>query len=280
MFVPWRRWLLALSLGAVAACTHLPPDESRFVLPDGRRVSTAAVPPASRPAPRSSLLSSPDLDFRIATTELSPYSITYIAHRDAAHGAIVDQTTDSGKLRHLYWFPHAGRREPKAALLDIVALEYLYTMALAGDAEARYSVRSIDEGKGGSARSQQEALRKVAELRQRAIGSLQQAGDRPVMQWTLVSLEPHFESGHDRAAVRIRGDRGSLKGLIVSFGRAPHSGCEAVSDENGIAGCELVDLHGHKGHYEHDDAPVVATFVGRVTPREVMPPTIVLIRKP
>lgn len=267
------RWLLGACAGVLAACTHLERAAGWIVLPDGRQVSTAVVPPASQPAPRSTLLSNRDLDFRVARVGAGPHVVTYLVHRDVVHGVIVDHQADGEKLRSFHWLSRARHGERESALLDIVAIEYFYVMALAGDAEIRYSLNTEQQAIG----SQQALLTALAELRGRMIGHLPQsvAG---VMPWVMVDLEPQ-PGRADQPAVRIRGDRGPLMGATVSFGRAPHSGCEATSDDRGIARCELVDLHGHDRHDDHD-AAVVATFAGGTTPTVVLPPTILVIRSP
>ena len=267
------RWLLGACAGVLVACTHLEPAAGRIVLPDGRKVSTAVVPPASRPAPRSTLLSKRDLDFRVAKVEAGSHVITYLVHRDVVHGVIVDHQAAGEKVRSFHWLSRARPGERESAMLDVVAIEYLYVMALAGDAEVRYSLNVENQAAG----SQQALLSGLAELRGRVINRLPQPLEG-VMPWVMVDLEPQPGSA-DQQAVLIRGDRGPLTGMTVSFGRAPHSGCAATSDDRGIARCELVDLHGHDRHDDHD-AAVVATFAGGTTPTVVMPPTIAVIRSP
>jgi len=252
------RWILGVCIGVLAGCAHLAPEE-RVVLPDGRQVTSAAIPADSRPAPRSLLLSSPDLEFRVASAKAGPYEVTYLVHRGALHGAIVEEP--GGKRRHVHWVRRGGPD-------DVVALEYLYGMTLASDAEIEYSM-------DGVVQSHSDLLRALAQLRKRAAERVQLYG-RAVAPWTMVVLQPHFHRDHERASVRIVDERGPLSGMKVSFGRAPHSGCEAESDEHGVASCELVDLHGHDGHDDHAE-PIVATFVGSVAPGRVMPPTTLTI---
>ena len=263
------RGLLVACCTALVACAHVAEKDGRGpLLPEGRALSTV-VPSTARPAPRSSLLSDPALPFSIATEAVGSYRVTYLGHLGVVHGEIVEEKTDRGHLRHVTWVPRGPLGGADAAMVDVVALEHLYTMVLAGDAESEYRMGSIQ----GSA---SEALRELAKLRQVAIGKV--AG-RDLKHWGLVRLDPQPGGGHDRAAVLVRNDRGPLPGMRISFGRAPHSGCEAESDETGVASCDLVDLHGHEEHHDEDEAAVVATFGGRVTSDHVMPPTLALIRK-
>lgn len=55
-------------------------------------------------------------------------------------------------------------------------------------------------------------------------------------------------------AATIRGPTSPASGMEVAFSEARHSGCFAVTDEAGIARCELEDYHGDDGHAHEEKA--------------------------
>jgi hypothetical protein len=99
--------------------------------------------------------------------------------------------------------------------------------------------------------SHAEVLRSIAWARQCVASSLRLQADAPILQWQVISMEPYGTEDNtdtERVGARIKDARGPVSGAHVAFGRAPHLGCYATSDANGVAACTLQDPHGHGEH--------------------------------
>jgi hypothetical protein len=165
--------------------------------------------------------------------------------------------------------------------LQIATLENLYVLALRQDAEARFCLAAetqrCDAAKDGY--SHAELLRALVQARDSAL--TRASRDKPGIPWRVISMAPAPPAGADadQVGVRVMRDERPMEGAAVFFNRAPHSGCSAKTNADGVATCELVDQHGDgDSHAEHDRTPVVVTYPGDVRADLVLVPTTLVMQ--
>jgi hypothetical protein len=154
-------------------------------------------------------------------------------------------------------------------------LERLYVLALKLDPEAAFcftpSATGCDSSELGN--SHAEVLRQIALLRETVLTKMA-ARETP---WRMVSFAARGESADgERVSVRVTADGKPVRGTNIFFSQAPHSFCAAKTDNDGVAGCQLVDQHGDEDEH-HDSRGVVATFPGEVGSERVLPPTTFIL---
>jgi len=233
---------------------------------------------AAVPAPRSTLVSRPDLRFSVARDMRGASEVTVLVH-DMAPGTrvavatVISSNSPEGPHIAVRRLPLPGEHD---AVLDVAVLEHLYVLAVQQDGRGRFCLAlagpACDPAKGGE--SHAEVLRRLVDARQGALNAAHAAG----VPWSVVSMTPAPppSAGADRVAVRVTAGERPLPGANIHFSRAPHSGCVATSDAHGLATCELVDYHGDDGD---DDAnvPVVATYPGDVRADRAWVPTTAVV---
>ena len=162
------------------------------------------------------------------------------------------------------------RPGPAKGDVKVGTIERLYVLALRQDPEARFS---FDKGKQVS---HAELLGELVKARARAAQGFKAAA----VPWRVVSIAaaPSGDDDDDVAAI-VRNDQGPLKGVTLYFNRAPHSSCSAMTREDGVARCRLVDQYGDEEAHE-DKAAVVATFPGDVRADRVLVPITAIVRAP
>lgn len=228
------------------------------------------------PALPSTLVSRPDLAFKLARSDRGASRTTFLAFQAPGSKPVPVVAVSSSSSEpdalvsvHVRW-PSEEPSDPPA--VKVAAFEYLYALALHQEPEARFCLahgtQRCDAANGG--RSHAELLRELVRARQEAV---ERAGPSSAVSWHVVAMAPASIEG-DQVSVRITNDRVPMAGATVIFNRAPHSGCVAKSSENGLATCVLVDQHGDDAsHDDHDKARVVATFPGDVRAGRVWVPT-------
>lgn len=115
-------------------------------------------------------------------------------------------------------------------------------------------------------------LRQIAIAR--AAMDAQGPGDRG-LRWRVVDIIPRLDGDQPLSvAARVSGSIGPLAGVSVSFTRAPHLACWAVTDAAGTASCQLYDEHGHSHPNEAGSSlpPTVVSFAGQQVGHEVHVP--------
>jgi len=226
------------------------------------------------PAPRSTLISRPDLRFHLAQRRSGISETTVLVH-DPPSGAPVPAAAiiASGERgpRHVsverLALPSA---EPG---LEVAVLENLYVLAVAQEPTASFCLAEqgagCDPARHGESHAQ--LLKQIVAAREAALRGPQ---DASAAHWQMLTMSPAPKPGTDpdQVAVRVALDQRPFQGAQVYFNRAPHSGCVARSDAGGIAACKLVDYHGDEGDEHEADVPVVATFSGDVRPGRVLVP--------
>ncbi|MEO6746776.1 MAG: hypothetical protein ABIN08_20040 [Caldimonas sp.] len=228
------------------------------------------------PALGSTLVSRPDLPFKLARVERGASRTMVLAYQAAGSKPVPVAAISSSAPEpdapvsvHLRWSADEPSDPPA---LKVAAFEYLYALALRQEPEARfclaYGAQRCEAANGGS--SHAELLRELVRARERAV---ERASPSSAVAWHVVAMAPASIDG-DQVSVRITSDRAPMVGATVIFNRAPHSGCVAKSGENGLARCVLVDQHGDdESHADHDKTRVVATFPGDVRGGRVLVPT-------
>jgi hypothetical protein len=215
------------------------------------------------------LVSRPDIAFKLALVQRGPDRLAILAHQGSAGQPTPVATmwsSASGKEVRLSVLKAAGG----APDLKLATLEHLYVLVLRQEPKARYC---LDDG-AERCHPHAEALRQLAVARQQAARG---AGSRP---WHVVTMSPAVVGGGDEheVAVRVTTENGPMEGVSVFFDRAPHFSCVAKSGKDGLATCHLVDQHGEEESHA-DEAPVstVATFPGDVRAERVWAPTTLVL---
>jgi hypothetical protein len=118
-------------------------------------------------------------------------------------------------------------------------------------------------------------LRHIAGLRAREAV----ATGAHVVPWTVVSVQAVRIGADISRPMRVRLLEGKrpLANERVVIERAPHHACSAVTGADGAAECILQDMHG-TGHVDDEDegnAPVVASYPGKVEREIIKLPTAV-----
>jgi hypothetical protein len=235
------------------------------------------------PAPRSTLVGRQDLQFLLAQAQRGEVMMTVLAYQ--APGGKPSPVA----LMASSWSgnePHVSiQRMPLVATtnergdLSVATLEYLYTLVLRQEAEARFCFADIgrrcDAGRKGY--SHAGVLLQLARARHEAVGLA--AGKAATIPWHEISLtaENAHHTDPDDVGARIAGGHGPIVGATIFFNRAPHSSCAAKSRDGGLATCHLIDQHGDEDtHSEQDKTPVLAIFPGDVRADRVLLPTTLM----
>jgi hypothetical protein len=165
---------------------------------------------------------------------------------------------------------------------ELAALEYLYALVLRADTGGVFSFRTFDRCAGSTGElslSQSDLLHEIARRRNALAGRLDPK-DGATQPWDLVSLRRAAAvrpQQTDEVSAVVEDAKGPVAGAPVTFSRAPHSGCRATSDAQGLATCTLQDNHGDDG--DDESGPVVATFSGIFSQDRVAPPMATVIQK-
>jgi hypothetical protein len=275
-----RRFTAGLLTGAgclfAAACAT-----PRHEVPDSV-VDVAGM--ATAPAPRSTLISRADLGFSVARAHRDGAEIRVLVHQPASGVAfpvatIVASNSDAGTYISMQRLRLPPGLDPD---LEVAVLEHLYVLSVEQDARASFCLAPAgprcDAAKRGESHAQ--LLGQLVEQRRRALQGLP---ERRAAAWDMVSMvtAPTRTRDADEVAVRVSTHDRPLEAANVYFSRAPHSGCVARSNADGVASCRLVDYHGDDGDADEASAPVVATFPGDVErDRVLVPTTYVLSHEP
>jgi hypothetical protein len=254
----------------------------------GERVSPLApsdlpvvVYSAGSRVPGSTLVSRRDLQFRLFEGQWRGSPVTLLLHRPAVGDSFpVAVIQVSQKHVSFYRLP-LPKVTADAADLQVATLENLYVLALRQNAEGKYCLtavsQSCDAAKDGH--SHAELLRALARERESAL--TRASRDKPGIPWRVISMiaAPPAGGDADQVGVRLMRDERPMEGATVFFNRAPHSGCFAKTNADGIATCELVDQHGDgDSHAEHDRTPVVVTYPGDVRADLVLVPMTLVMQ--
>jgi hypothetical protein len=233
------------------------------------------------PAPRSTLVGRQDIRFLLARERKKEVMTTVLAYQ-APGGkpspvAVMSASGADGRSQvSVRRLPLAAPRNEHGDL-SVATLEYLYTLVLRQDPEARFCFADIghDCDAALSGYSHAEMLQQLARSRQQAVAARGGAS----IPWQRISLTPAnmHHADHDDVFARISGEHGPFEGATIFFNRAPHSSCQAKSNEAGIASCRLVDQHGDEdSHSGQEKAPVLAIFPGDVRADRVLLPTTLM----
>jgi hypothetical protein len=164
--------------------------------------------------------------------------------------------------------------------VTLATLEHLYTLILQQEPEGRYCLdKAIRECAGvADAGSQADALRQIAAAREETLGRA--SGSTASPAWLTVSLRPVQQAGgEDEVGVLVMLGADPLPGRTVFFHKAPHFGCEATTNQDGLAACTLQDHHPEEhSHAGEEDTAVVVTFPGDPRTRPVLVPTTLVVK--
>jgi len=233
-----------------------------------------------RPAARTTLVASHDLNFLVAQWRDGAELTTVLARQQAgADPRPVARLVQVRRGADLYSsiqrlpesFSTAGRADHETAVLA-----QLYALVLRQDPLARYCLSSnrqpCDAARDGV--SQAKVLHALANARKQAAERTPAA-----VPWRVVEMTaaPTRTWDADVVGVRATSDQAPLEGVAIYFNRAPHSICMARTGVDGVAVCRLVDQYGDEHEDEHE-VPVVATFPGDVRTDRVLPPTTHVLR--
>lgn len=263
---PGLAWGL-LACTVLASCAGGPTERQR--------------PDDYRPAPRSTLLSSPGVEFGLAQTQHDAVQTTVLARREADGGVrpvarLVRR--QQGAQEHVTIEPGASARPgARRRAAERAVLEQLYTLVLRMDPLASYCLQFTDTAcETGDALSHARVLQMLAEVRAQSVD------DEPaIVPWRVVDMTsmPVRSWDADVVGVRAVGREGPIEGVSIYFNRAPHSLCIARTGADGVASCRLQDQHGDEHQHDHA-ASVVAIFPGDVRPERILPPTTFVLPAP
>jgi len=230
---------------------------------------------ASAPAPRSTLISRPDLRFAIARGRRDGAAISVLVYEPQAAPPIpvALAATARSDSRFLVSIRRLGLSQPLDPQLELAALEHLYVLAVEQEPTAAFCLAADDARCDPAAKGETHAavLKELVEAREHAA----RASGKPAADWNAVTMStPASAPGRDgdEVAVRVTLRERPVSAQNVFFSRAPHSGCVAPTDADGVARCRLVDYHGDDGDENERGVPVVATFPGDVTAGRVLVP--------
>lgn len=254
------------------------------------RVVLFAPPDASKRASPSALVSRKDIEVRTSLSEWSGHQFNSLFADYPGRGPIllavnVTSKRDGSERTTSYWLPLDGTQDRDAMALNLAALEHLYTLTLAIDAEGsfRFARGTGTRAVRPTASSQADALRAIASARQCIVDRIGSDLDTNAVRWQVATVEPRGKlkgAEAEYVAVVVKSEGKPLVGAEVAFARRPHFGCFAKSDAKGVAGCELQDLHmhQHEDHGEQEVVPVVATYRGAVATGTVRAPMTLVMR--
>ena len=243
----------------------------------------------SRPAPKSPLISERNLKIDLASFVWEGKSVEVLTHRstpDARVLASIVRTSarDGGSgTTYFHWFP-AVDSSVGALTQDLTALEYLYPLAVNEMATASFRFETAVNGVGrifgkGGRITHPQLLEKIARTRECIVESLGQQAPASLKRWRVVTVEPgSIDVKTQHVVARLREGNSALEGALVFFRKEPHMECSAMSDQAGLARCELQDTHGHHDHREEGRQPVVMTYPGDIQKTSILLPTTVLLR--
>lgn len=278
--LPVRHWLGA---ALVTALLSVP----AAAVPDGRCPSMAQervpriVEPKLGGAARvsgSSLFSFPAQEVREAEQRASGQRhIELTLHPSGRPGTLILQASvpPTGRIvARITLHPPATGAEGGKTLVTV--FEALYAFLLRQDPLSRYEVTSQGEPRLEVAGSHGRVLATVARWRACAVNALRPAGrTAKVAEWETPSLaiQGTGDRTNKKVAARVRTSGGRpVVGAPVAFARGEHMACATHTSPDGVAMCELFDVHGHDDH-ESRLAPTIVTFGGVVTPGKVLLPS-------
>jgi hypothetical protein len=258
---------LTSMIALAAACTlQLSSATERQVLP---------VALEFRPAPRSTLVASRDVNFVVAHEKRGEELTTVLARQRAGFPpqpvAQLVQQRQGADLHVSVQRLSEPVSAPDSAAEETAVFEQLYALVLRHEPEARYCLgsgrRQCNPARDGV--SHPALLNALAAARDR-----EAPRTRTATPWRVVDMSraPAGTADADVVGVRATTHRVPLEGVAVHFNRAPHSLCVARTGPDGVASCRLEDQHGD-GHLHDHAATVVATFPGDVRPDRVLLPT-------
>jgi hypothetical protein len=200
----------------------------------------------------------------------------------AVLGGILDRSDASAQRSDAFLVePVDTPTQEVKALLELTALEHLYVLIR----EREPAAGSFSFGTARESTSQWDVLRSVAVARECAaarLGGWVRSGG--IKLWRTVNLQesnacaPRCAREHDTVAARAENDRGPIAGAAITFLRAPHMTCTAVTDGAGHASCTLWDAHGHDESHEDEGESVVVTFSGVIGQESIDLPTAALLK--
>lgn len=235
-----------------------------------------------RPAPRSTLLSNPGVEFVVAQSRRDAVQTTTLARRERDGGvrpvARLVQRQQGADTQVTIEPDLTARTGVGEGMSELPVLEQLYTQVLHMDPLASYCLRGVDApcDVADQRLSHTRMLQLLAETRARAVDS-----PARVVPWRVVEMTgaPVRTWDADVVGVRAMSRDSPLEGVSIYFNRAPHSLCIARTGADGVATCRLQDQHGDEHQHDHA-ASVVATFPGDVRPDRVLPPTTFVLPAP
>lgn len=233
-----------------------------------------------RPAPRSTLLSSPGAEFVLAQSQYHAVQTTVLARREGDGGVrpvarLVHR--QEGSHAHVTIEPDAQALAGARRAAERAVLEQLYTLVLRMDPLASYCLQVADTAcEASGSVSHTRVLQMLAEARAQAVDD-----GSAIVPWRVVDMTsaPLRTWDVDVVGVRAVGRDGPLEGVSIYFNRAPHSLCIARTGADGVATCRLQDQHGDEHQHDHA-ASVVAIFPGDVRPERILPPTTFVLPAP
>jgi hypothetical protein len=249
----------------------------------------SVLPTSSKQSASSALVSRRDIEVKTSLAEWNGYRFNTLfvdlADRGPTLLAVnVSSTRGEGERTSSFWLPLDAASGSDAMGLNLAALEHLYSLSLAVDAEGTFRFPSDVERVAHKAgvTTQADLLRAIAHARQCVLRQMDSSAAASALQWHVAVVERYgrlIGPGAQKVAVQVKQAGRAVVGAEVAFARQPHFGCFAKSDSRGVAACELQDLHVHADD-EHDGevpTPVVATYRGAVGQGSVYVPMTLVI---
>ncbi len=200
------------------------------------------------------------LAYETSSKDVSPVATIALAGEGASSKICIDllARTDAGADR----------------VLAVATLEHVYNLVLREDPWAAYCLADKIHQCSFTAKGlpQGDMLRELVRMREHELSDgLAGVASKP---WQVVMLSPTgVGSSDDLVRARIAGKDGPMQGMRLFFHKAPHSGCNAMSDANGVASCQLVNFHGDDDGDENKDPKLLVTFPGESDSHRVLVPT-------
>lgn len=269
------------------------------LLPGGEQDATRAWPhpiPALRPGtarlPQGSVLvTRRDVPVRVSDLQWSGWRMSLLTHHAPAQDALllaaVVRRQALGPSEQVFiWFAQGPGSDSRAALMNLSALEHLYSLAYAQEPAGpfRFIVAGEADVPGDAEHlSHSGLLLRIALARQCVASVVARQGDVKPVPWRSISIRPAPQAADPShpydVSARLHTAAGTMADVNLVFTRLPHFECSARSGADGVAACRLVDVMGHDGHPGFESAPTVVTFPGDVKPDLILLPTTLLVRR-
>jgi len=230
---------------------------------------TLSLQPAARD---SALVTSGGAGPLMGAGRIGGLDVTVLGRSDAVLSAVAAR----GSEVHFAAFQQE-QRERGSAESRLVTLERLYSDIFRQPPTSRFFFSGLPGAARGSG-SQAVALDAIARARACILRQLPPDTHLKPLRWETASLALHAGDRRDakRVTASVRdGNARPVSGAVVAFARGEHLACDAKTNAEGVASCQLFDVHGD-GEHEPEGRTTIVTFAGAPRPRSfLLPRTLV-----